>query len=174
MTDSTRVLILLRHAKAADPEGRADRDRPLTERGVADATAAGEWLKDENLLPTQVFCSPALRTRQTWSAVVEATGQGGLVDHDERIYNASDEQLLQVLRETDDNASTVALVGHSPGVPMLAALLDDGNGDQVARASLGDSFPTCTAAVFRISTAWADLAAGSAELVEVRTSRFSA
>lgn len=172
MTDApTRTLVLLRHAKAADPGGLADRERPLTERGEADAAAAGEWLKREGLMPTQVLCSPALRTRQTWGAVVEASGQGGLVDHEQRIYSATVDQLLEVLREVEDDAKVVALVGHAPGVPQLAAALDDGRGDADARAALEDGFPTCTAAVLRISTSWADLARDAAELVTVHTSR---
>lgn len=172
MTDApTRTLVLLRHAKAADSGGRADRERPLTERGLADAGVAGDWLKGESLMPTQVLCSPALRTRQTWAAVVEASGQGGLVDHDPRIYAASEQQLWAVLREAEQGAGSVALVGHAPGIPQLAATLEDGNGDPDARAALGDGYPTCTAAVFRITTPWADLAPGAAELVAVRTFR---
>jgi phosphohistidine phosphatase len=172
MTDApTRTLILLRHAKAADPAGRVDLDRPLTERGEADAAVAGAWLKSEGLTPTQVLCSPALRTRQTWAAVVEASGQGGLVDHDQRIYSSSDRQLLELIREVEDDAKVVALVGHSPSIPYLAATLDDGEGDADARAALDEGFPTCTAAVFKVSTDWADLAPGAARLVAVRTSR---
>lgn len=167
----TRTLVLLRHAKAADPGGLADWERPLANRGLADAAVAGEWLKSESLMPTQVLCSPALRTRQTWAAVVEATAQGGLVDHDQRIYQASDQQLLDILREGEDDANSVALVGHAPSVPQLAATLDDGAGDATAREALAEGFPTCTAAVFHVSTTWADLAPGAARLVAVRTSR---
>lgn len=168
---STRTLVLLRHAKAADPDGHTDRERPLTERGLADAAVAGEWLKSENLMPTQVLCSPSLRTRQTWGAVVEASGQGGLVDHDPRIYAASERRLLEIVRESEPGAGAVALVGHAPSIAQLTATLDDGRGDAGAYAALEDGFPTCTAAVFRVATPWADLAPGAAELLAVRTFR---
>lgn len=169
--DQSRLLVLLRHAKAADPQGRPDRDRPLTERGQADAGAAGEWLKSEGITPTQVLCSPALRTRQTWAAVVEASGQGGLVDHEERIYSASTDQLLEVVRGAEDDAKVVALVGHAPSLPQLAVDLDDGTGDSDARTTLAEGYPTCTLTVLRVTTDWRDLAPGAGELVAVHTAR---
>jgi phosphohistidine phosphatase len=66
---STRTLVILRHAKAANPQGVADPDRPLSQRGHADAAAAGVWLARRGLQPDLVVCSPALRTRQTWHGV---------------------------------------------------------------------------------------------------------
>ena len=67
---TVRTLVLLRHAKADNPFGMADADRPLTERGLRDARAAGRWLAQQ-ALPELVLCSPARRTRQTWQAVAE-------------------------------------------------------------------------------------------------------
>jgi phosphohistidine phosphatase len=65
---TVRTLILLRHAKAADPDDYAtDIERPLTARGHRDATAAGEWLRAQDLAPDAVLCSPAVRTRETLS-----------------------------------------------------------------------------------------------------------
>ncbi|MFC7481813.1 SixA phosphatase family protein [Luedemannella flava] len=64
-----RTLAILRHAKADNPPGVADLDRPLTPRGHADATAAGAWLAAKAILPDLVICSPARRTRETWHGV---------------------------------------------------------------------------------------------------------
>ena len=64
--------MVLRHAKAERPTGVADEDRPLTERGHADAAAAGAWLAARGYRPDLVLCSPAKRTRQTWRAVALA------------------------------------------------------------------------------------------------------
>lgn len=87
-----RMLVLLRHAKAATATGvTSDADRPLSGRGYADAVAAGTWLGNNGLRPDLVICSPARRTRQTWQAVsaaltetVETAGPGtsdpGLVE----------------------------------------------------------------------------------------------
>lgn len=64
-----RSIVLLRHAKAEQPTGASDLDRPLTARGHADAAAAGAWLAHGGYLPDTVICSPAKRTRQTWHDV---------------------------------------------------------------------------------------------------------
>ena len=70
-----RELILLRHAHAeAASTGQADLDRPLSPVGLAEAEAAGRWLKENNLLPDCVLCSPSRRTRETLEAVLGITG----------------------------------------------------------------------------------------------------
>jgi Phosphohistidine phosphatase SixA len=60
------TLVVLRHAKAVHTLGLADLDRTLTDRGRRDAAAAGAWLRAQGLLPAQVLCSPAQRTRETF------------------------------------------------------------------------------------------------------------
>ncbi|OZV80042.1 hypothetical protein CA850_15085 [Micromonospora echinospora] len=80
MTDgraSARTLVLLRHGKAERPEGIADWERALTERGHADAVAAGAWLARHGFRPDVVVCSPARRTRQTWQAAESGMAGSG-------------------------------------------------------------------------------------------------
>src|SRR5687768_6379666 len=72
---TARTLVLLRHAKAETPGDQMDVERALTERGQADARAAGAWLAAQNLPPELVFCSPATRTRQTWHGVAMALAE---------------------------------------------------------------------------------------------------
>lgn len=120
-----RELILLRHAHAEDAStGMADMDRPLSPVGLAEAEAAGRWLKENNLLPDCVVCSPARRTRETLEAVLEQTGY---VEQrlEERIYDATPGTLaglLDDLREVD----RLMLVGHNPGLERLVALMHSG------------------------------------------------
>lgn len=166
-----RQLILMRHAKAQDPQGRVDHDRVLNERGRADADAAGRWFREQGLVPDQVLCSTAARTRETWQRVVDAGGVGALVDHEPRIYNAPAGRLLDVLREVNADTSTVVMVGHAPGIPDLAAVLSEGQGETDAQVRLQGAFPTCAIAVLDIQTAWADLAPGSAVLRTVHVPR---
>ncbi|MEV0324879.1 histidine phosphatase family protein [Micromonospora echinospora] len=80
MTDgraTARTLVLLRHGKAERPEGIADRERALTERGHVDAAAAGAWLARHGFRPDVVVCSPARRTRQTWQAAESGMAGSG-------------------------------------------------------------------------------------------------
>ncbi|RNI21282.1 SixA phosphatase family protein [Flexivirga caeni] len=167
MNAASRQLVLLRHAKAADPSSATDHERPLTERGRADARTMGHWLKRQGVRVDLVLCSTAVRTRETWAELVESSGLGALVDHDPRIYNASVERLLGVVAQDGHSARSIALVGHAPGVPGLAATLTGGD------AALDDGFPTCTAAIIEVDVPWKDLAPGTGRLVATHTARSS-
>lgn len=120
-----RELVLLRHAHA-DPAvpGQADIDRPLSAEGLAEAEAAGRWLRDRQLVPDCVLCSPARRTRETLEAVL---GVIGYVDQrlEPAIYEATPGTLATLL---DDHRDTgrLLMVGHNPGLERLAALLHSG------------------------------------------------
>ena len=119
-----RELILLRHAHAESPaSGQDDRTRPLSPTGLAEARAAGDWLREHGLAPDRVLCSPALRTRQT----LDALGETGCADvrEDEAIYEASPGTLI-ALADAHGDARRLLLVGHNPGLEQLAALLHSG------------------------------------------------
>lgn len=171
MTTDRHRLVLIRHAKAQEPGDRADHERELAPKGRADAAALGKWLKEHDIRPQETLCSTSARTRETWAGVVDASAIGAMVDHDRRIYNADPQDLLDVLREVDSKVETVALVGHAPGIPMLAAALADDSGDPEALAALNAGFATSTAAVLEFEGPWADLIAGAATLRALHTAR---
>ncbi|TFZ47908.1 histidine phosphatase family protein [Stenotrophomonas maltophilia] len=120
-----RELILLRHAHAEPAvSGQADLDRPLSPVGLAEAEAAGKWLKENNLLPDCVLCSPSRRTRETLEGVMAAIGyvEKRLED---RIYEATPGTLAMLVDERRD-LDRVLVVGHNPGLEQLVALMTDG------------------------------------------------
>jgi phosphohistidine phosphatase len=120
-----RELILLRHAHA-EPATTAGRGRPGrgSPVGLAEAEAAGKWLKENNLLPDCVLCSPSRRTRETLEAVMTAIGyvEKRLED---RIYEATPGTLAALVDERRD-LDRVLIVGHNPGLEQLVALMTDG------------------------------------------------
>ncbi len=127
---SVRQIILLRHAHAEPPDGgQSDESRPLTEGGISEANAAATWLKSHAAQPDIVLCSPAVRTRETADRVIESLGHAAGSVLDERIYDATPGDLIQILEEHGD-ADCVLLVGHNPGLETLVALLTDGTSDQ--------------------------------------------
>ena len=120
-----RELTLLRHAHAEPAvSGQADLDRPLSPVGLAEAEAAGKWLKENNLLPGCVLCAPSRRTRETLEAVMTAIGyvEKRLED---RIYEATPGTLAALVDERRD-LDRVLIVGHNPGLEQLVALMTDG------------------------------------------------
>lgn len=116
-----REVILLRHAHAGHRAGIDDRQRELSARGVSEAVAAGDWLRQRGALPARVLCSPAVRTRQT---VQLALGDIG-ANIEPRIYEATAGELDALIDEHDDTARLL-LVGHNPGLETLVALLATG------------------------------------------------
>ncbi|GAA0625317.1 phosphoglycolate phosphatase [Kribbella sandramycini] len=158
-----RTLVLLRHAKAVPPESMPDLERPLAERGRADAAAAGRYLVAQGIEADLVLCSTSKRTRETWKYVAEGGATATDVWYDKRIYNADTVELLDVLREAPAEARTVVMIGHAPGIPWMA--------DELARAStsperfeLTQKYPTSGLTVLRLTTQWADVAADDADL----------
>ena len=117
-----REIILLRHAHAeGQKSGQADLMRALSPRGIVEAEAAGQWLREKNVLPARVLCSPATRALQTLEC---ALGTVAAIS-EPRIYEASAGELIALI---DDNADAprLLLVGHNPGFETLVALLATG------------------------------------------------
>lgn len=117
------LLVVLRHAKSAWPDGVPDAQRPLTARGRRDAPAAGRWLREHVGELAAAACSPAVRAQQTWRLVAAELDPAPAVALDDRIYAADPAALLAVVRDLPAGASTAAVVGHNPGLEDLVALL---------------------------------------------------
>lgn len=162
-----RTLLLVRHAKAeAWAAAEGDRGRSLSARGRRDAASAGRWLLDSRLTPDAVACSPSNRTRETWDQIAAQLDSPPVALLDDRIYDAGVDELLAVVQETDPSARTLVVVGHAPGIPDLAAVLDRSD-----HPDLGAHFPTCAIAVLSITSGWADVGEGGAELRSLVTPR---
>ena len=164
---SERTLTLVRHAKAEHVGGKPDHERELAPRGRKDARAIGEWLSDpaHTVLNGLALCSTAERTRQTLEGICTGGAFELVTRFDERIYDASAAGLLEVLREVPDSVSAVLMIGHAPGIPVLATSLahnDSGSSDVMDRLSLG--FPTSALAVLGFDGHWATLAPETAYL----------
>lgn len=164
---SERTLILARHAKAEHVQGKPDHDRELAPRGRKDARAIGMWLSapPAAIVLDLVLCSTSERTRQTLEGLCAGGASAKDTRFDERLYDASAASLLDVLREVPDSVSAVLVIGHAPGIPVLATALahnDSGSTDVIDRLSLG--FPTSGLAVLGFEGSWATLAPESAYL----------
>lgn len=127
-------LTLLRHAKSApDSPTGADFDRPLNDRGRADAGHLGHKIRDLDLTFDLVLASPAQRVVETVEGVAGLSPQ-----YDHRIYDASTESLLDIVRSTDDQIGSLLLVGHNPGFEWLAARLTENEVEEMPTAALAE------------------------------------
>jgi phosphohistidine phosphatase len=119
-----KTLLLLRHAKSSwKLADQPDFERPLNGRGEKAAPLMGRHLREQKIEPDLVLCSPARRASQTAALFAEAAGLDCELRYDERIYEASAQQLLEVVAQADEGADVVLLVGHNPGCEELLLLL---------------------------------------------------
>lgn len=144
----TATLILMRHAKAIDRlEAEDDFQRGLTARGREDAAAAADALAGHGLSAELALVSPAWRTRQTFDVVASRLGDPEIEDP-MALYHASTEMLERAARQALDQAGSVLLVGHNPGIGGFAHKLAIAAG-QAGRLPQG--FPTAAAAAFDLA-----------------------
>lgn len=161
------VLLLLRHAKAEDfVPGAADDQRPLSPRGRAQASAVAEALRGTTI--DHVLCSPSTRTRQT----LEPIGVAGSVDYAETIYQAGSQTILDELAGLPEDAVTVLVVGHAPGIPALAHdLADQAGSGAAALDQIASGYPPATLVRLEFDGTWGGLSAGAACLTEATVRR---
>ena len=119
-----KKLFLLRHAKSSwENNDLADFDRPLNARGLTAAPQIGEIIYKNHFQIDAIISSPAKRTKQTAILIMKIAEISGSIQYDDRIYEASPRQLLEVLSAIPDECESVMLVGHNPGIEGLIKLL---------------------------------------------------
>lgn len=156
-----KTLTLLRHAKSTwdDPIAR-DFDRPLNKRGRKAARTVGREMRVLQLSFDRVVASPAARVVETIADIED--GYGTVLDpsYDQRAYLASASTLLELIHETDDSAGRLLVVGHNPGLEMLALMLTTDRGERL-RDELALKYPTATVAEISLPVErWADVREG--------------
>lgn len=151
-----RILYLLRHAKSSwDDSTLRDFDRPLKKRGREAADRIGRRLAAEKLSNPAVICSPSVRTRETAKLVLKSANLLVEPHFDERIYEASLGELIQVVSEISDDTEVAIMIGHNPGSEELLAFL---SGEH-------RRMPTCALAKIKFGDAsWTDVRAGEGSL----------
>lgn len=149
-----RKLILMRHAEAeAKAASGDDFDRALAERGYSDAVIMGRVLAGAGLTPGLTLVSAAERTRQTWAGLAE-TFTDTPVRFDPKLYNASSHVIRDAVERVADEAETILVVGHNPGIPVaMLELMIDGAEPASTIDKARTSFPTASAVVFEFDEA---------------------
>ena len=83
----------------------------------------GELMRGYGLMPDVVISSDAVRARLTAEAIAEALHYAGEILLDQHLYMASPHDILSLLRRVGQNAETVMIVGHNPGLEELVEQL---------------------------------------------------
>jgi len=139
-----KTLFLVRHAKSSrDDPALADKERPLSDRGVRDALRTGEQLMTHDVKPDLILSSPAVRALTTAEIIARKLGYKVKdIVVEQRLYAAAHNELLDIVRELGDKPKRVMLFGHNPELTALAHRLSSGITDM----------PTCAVAELSFDT----------------------
>lgn len=137
-------ILLMRHGTASWDAAR-DAQRPLTERGQQEVTAARDWLKNAGWHADQLWHSPFLRARQTAEIINRhwqlATSESAVLTPDASIIAV--ESFLTRLLSAELSEFRLMLIGHNP---LFSALFNHWCGDVFS----GWSLQPASLALFRI------------------------
>jgi phosphohistidine phosphatase len=113
-----KKLLVVRHAKAVHDTSYSDFERPLKHSGMRDATLMAERIESASVVPQLLVTSPALRTLATANIFSEHL-KLRKPREDERIYEAGQHTLLDVIQQFPDEYDAIGLVGHNPGIAQM-------------------------------------------------------
>ncbi len=158
-----KQLLLMRHGKSDwnSAFGR-DHQRPLAKRGVQAAQAAGRFLSQTGQAPEHVISSTAVRASTTAELAQQAGAWACDLVTTERLYAASQSDVLELIQQQSEQHQSLMLVGHEP---TFSGLIQSFCG---ARARM----PTAAVAAIRLfEPDWRSVRFGDAELLFLFPSR---
>jgi len=161
MNDAIRfpkTVYLLRHAHAAWARpGLRDFDRPLDQRGEADASTIASVIRDRGIAPELVLCSSAVRCNQTCDIISSALPPDTDIRLLESLY--SDDYHHYVKQIASSRAQSVMIIGHNPMIEDTAIALAF-TADEKAARRLQKGFPTAGLAIFETNRSEANAEKG--------------
>lgn len=123
----------------------------------------GAFIRDQNLIPDQVLCSTAVRTRQTLDGLLSQWPSSSELstEYCDGVYEAGLATLLREIEPRLHRSKRLLLVGHNPGMELLLRHLV---GPEPLHGL--SKYPTC--ALSQLSLTENSLAAGSAQLCSLQ------
>ena len=145
-----KTLFLVRHAKSSKDDPKLpDKERPLNDRGMHDAPTMGQRLRKRDVKVDLVVSSPARRALTTAEVIAKELGYKAKdIVVEERLYESSPDELLDVIREFGEKPKRLMLFGHNPEFTELARRLSSEINDM----------PTCAVAEFEFDIkSWSEV-----------------
>ena len=131
-----KTLYLIRHAKSDRSLAEiSDIDRPLNERGYADAHKMSLIFKNKNIIPDIIISSPAIRALSTALIFCRTLKlDPKTIEINQQLYDTSVKEYLRCITQTDNKFKTVFLFGHNPTITNMANELTNACSEEI---------PTC-------------------------------
>jgi phosphohistidine phosphatase len=113
-----KTLYIVRHAKSSwDNLSLEDTERPLNKRGLKDAPKMAKIFASNNTPPDLVISSPARRALETAEHFSDALGYDlNKIKVKESVYEASLDELFEVIMECKSKYESILLFSHNPGL----------------------------------------------------------
>jgi phosphohistidine phosphatase len=137
-----KTIFLLRHAKSSWDDVRLDDfDRPLSSRGIKSCKKMGKYLKKNRLIPDIVYCSSAIRAKQTWELVNRIVEKKENVIYEDSLYMSDFSNFINIIKKTKNNFKNLMIVSHNPGIENLALELSKDKNNEIYE-KINIKFPT--------------------------------
>lgn len=163
-------LIILRHVCANHTiPGQRDIERIISENGAKSLAAISNTILQNNYVPDTIYCSPAVRTRQTLLGVESSfhnRSQGHpQVFMPENLYAGVTNDYFNTICE-HENTGTLMLIGHNPMCSDLAySLYSTGASELLSKLVLGFGAGSLAVIDFNIDH-WSDLKNNSGNMID--------
>jgi phosphohistidine phosphatase len=145
-----KTLYLIRHAKSYwGDSSLSDFDRPLNKRGERDAPFMGKILFDKKVNTDLIISSPAMRAKKTAMEIADKLGYSQKkILFDENLYEASSQDILELIRNVSEKYNSIIIFGHNPGLTMF--------NNSVSEVYI-DNIPTCGVVVLQFEHNWSEI-----------------
>ncbi len=122
-----KTLYIIRHAKSSwNLATLHDFDRPLNDRGKADAPMMAQRLLDKKFMIDHFVSSPAKRARCTAEYFAKEYKQPKeTIEYIAELYHAPVPIFFNVIENLDNRFNSVAIFSHNPGITEFVNLLTD-------------------------------------------------
>lgn len=149
-----KTLIILRHGKSSWEYDTRDFDRPLSDRGIKNASEMGRFILSKTGTPDIILSSDANRALSTAKLAAESMGfPAEKIETDHELYLASVREILKSIAKLPDDHRSCVVAGHNPGLTYLVNHF----GVQL------DNLPTASAVCFEFNTdTWKEISPDNA------------
>jgi phosphohistidine phosphatase len=133
----SKRLILFRHGKSDwEADFSQDHERPVAERGIKAAQTMGQLLSAARAVPESAISSSAVRAHTTLKLAMEAGHWTCKTRITDDLYEATIQQVLQVIHQEPNDHESLMLVGHEPTWSELTTYLLGGGAVRVPTAAM--------------------------------------
>jgi len=139
-------LILVRHAKSSLNQPLvSDHERILNQTGISEAKLIGQYLSNNQYIPSHIISSTATRTLETANIIIKQLKFKNSIETQSLIYSDSFLKILNLINNIDNQYQCIMLVGHNPTITQLI--------NHITNVRI-DHMPTCSAGIVDFKVTW--------------------